>query len=362
MNGEGPVCRECLQGITPYQPGKPSEHVRREFGLKRVVKLASNENPLGPSPRARRALLRSAAEVALYPDGSALALRQALARRLRVAPDQVLLGNGSSELLTQLGAAYLSPGDEVLTSHLTFVSYPTVAKLMNATLVQVPQREFTYDLEAMARAVSPRTRLVFISNPNNPTGTVVPPAALRRFVDAVPAACLVVLDEAYREYALPSRQADTVAWVRAGRPNVVVLRTFSKCYGLAGLRVGYGAAPRSVHWALERVRDPFNVNRPAQAAALAALGDAAHLRRSVALARRERVWLKQRLEERGFMVVPSEANFVFARVPRGDGQECFDALQRRGVIVRPMPGPYVRITAGTRPQNEMLVRELKKLF
>jgi histidinol-phosphate aminotransferase len=362
MNDARPVPRDCLHGITPYQPGRPIEHVQREFGLKQVVKLASNENPLGPSPKARRALAASAAGAALYPDGSCLALRRALAKRLRLEPDQVLLGNGSSELITQLGAAYLNPGDEVLTSQLTFVTYPTVAKLMDATLVQVPQREFTYDLEAMAQAVTRRTKLVFIANPNNPTGTVVAPEALRRFVDRVPATCLVVLDEAYREYAAPARMADTVAWVREGRPNVVVLRTFSKCHGLAGLRVGYGAAPRQVHWALERVRDPFNVNRSAQAAALAALGDSAHLRRSVALARRERVWLRRQLDALGFVCVPSEANFVFARVPRGDGAECFDALQRRGVIIRPMAGPFVRITAGTRPQNQKLIREVKKIF
>lgn len=354
--------RACVRDILPYQPGKPIDDVKREFGLAQVIKLASNENPLGASPRAKRAAAVALKDAAMYPDGGCFYLRQALARRLGVAPAMILLGNGSNELLVQLGEAYLNPGDELLTSQMTFVVYATTAQLMNAKLVQTPLRDYAFDLEAMARALTPKTRMVFIANPNNPTGTAVEPAALARFMKRVPESCLVVLDEAYFEYADRGRMADTVGWVKAGRPNLVVLRTFSKCYGLAGLRVGYGVAHPAIVQTIDRVRTPFNVSIPAQAAALAALSDQAHVRRSVALARRERLWLWKQLKAAGFEAVPSQANFIFARVPSGDGRALFEALQRRGVIIRPMGGPYVRITAGTRPQNEKLIKALKKVL
>jgi histidinol-phosphate aminotransferase len=354
--------RECVQEILPYQPGKPIEQVQREFGLRRVIKLASNENPLGASPRAKQAAAAALKHMALYPDGSGWLLRRTLAKRLGLGPEQILLGNGSNELLVQLGVAYLNAGDEVLTSEMSFSVYATTAQLMNARLVQVPMKHYTFDLDAMAAALTPRTRLIFIANPNNPTGTAVAPEALRRFVERVPETCLVVLDEAYREYADRGRLGDSLAWVKAGRSNLVVLWTFSKCYGLAGLRVGYGVAAPEVVQTLDRVREPFNVNSVAQAAAVAALGDQAHVRRSVALARRERGWLHAQLTALGFEAVPSQANFVFARTPSGDGQALFQALQRRGVIIRPVGGAFIRVTAGTHAQNEKLVQELKKVL
>ncbi len=351
--------RPGVERITPYQPGKPIEEVERELGIARAIKLASNENPLGPSPAVKAALARAIRDVHRYPDGACFNLRAALSRRLGVKPDALLLGNGSNELLSLLGLAYLRPGDEVLTSRQTFVVYETVALLANAKFITVPLRDYAYDLDAMAKAVTPATRLVFISNPNNPTGPAVNPDALKTFVDGVPEQCLVVLDEAYYEYMDSAYQADTLSWARE-RNNLVVLRTFSKAYALAGLRVGYGVAPVSVGQALERVRDPFNVNVLAQAAALAALGDRAYVKRVVSLAKRERKRVAKALSILGCEVAPSQANFVFVKVPRGDGQALYQRLLRRGVIVRPMPGPFVRITLGREAENDKMLTALKK--
>ncbi|MEW6515288.1 MAG: histidinol-phosphate transaminase [candidate division FCPU426 bacterium] len=350
--------RPGLERIAPYQPGKPIEEVERELGISNAVKLASNENPLGPSPRVREALRRAAGAVHRYPDGACFGLRAALSRRLGVKPGELLLGNGSNELLVLLGQAYLRPGDEVLTSRQTFVVYEMVALLANAKLVAVPLRNYAYDLDALRRAVTPRTRLIFIANPNNPTGTAVEPRELRAFVDRVPGRCLVVLDEAYFEYMDPAFQADTLSWVRK-RSNLVVLRTFSKAYALAGLRVGYGVAHASVAQAIERVREPFNVNHLAQAGAVAALADPAHMRRAVSLAKRERKRVSRALADLGCEVAPSQANFVFARVPRGDGRACYGRVLRLGVILRPMPGPYVRITLGTKAENDKMLSAMK---
>lgn len=350
-----PAIRSGVQAIAPYQPGKPIEEVKRELGLSRVIKLASNENPLGPSPAAVRAGSQALREAALYPDGSCYRLRKALAGRLGTDPDQILLGNGSSELLILLGRAFVSPGEEVLTSQMSFVLYQTLAQLQDASLITVPMKDFTFDLEALARAVTPKTRMILIANPNNPTGTAVDPKALENWLEAVPSDCLVVLDEAYYEYLEPKLRPASLHWA-ANRENVVVLRTFSKVYGLAGLRAGYGVASRRIKEALDRVRDPFNVNHIAQAAAAAALADPAHVRRTVALARSERRRLAGELRKLKFLVIPSQANFLLVSVPDRDAQSWFQALLEQGVITRPVVGPFLRITLGTRPQNEKLVR------
>lgn len=358
LSARGVPWRPGIERIAPYQPGKPVEEVERELGIARAIKLASNENPLGPSPAVKAALARAVREVHRYPDGACFNLRAALSRRLGVQPDELLLGNGSNELLSLLGLAYLRPGDEVLTARQSFAVYELVALLANATFTAVPLRAYAYDLEAMAKAVTPATRMVFIANPNNPTGAAVDPKKLKAFVDGVPGQCLVVLDEAYREYMDPAYLADTLSWVRE-RNNLVVLRTFSKAYALAGLRVGYGVAPVSVGQALERVRDPFNVNALAQAAALAALADQASVRRVVSLAKRERKRVSKALAGLGCAVAPSQANFVFVEAPRGDGQALYQKVLRRGVILRPMPGPCVRITLGTPAENDRMLRAMK---
>jgi histidinol-phosphate aminotransferase len=357
LSARGVPWRPGVDRITPYQPGKPIEEVERELGISNAVKLASNENPLGPSPRVRAALRRAAGDVHRYPDGACFSLRAALSRRLGVKPGEILLGNGSNELLSLLGLAYLREGDEVLTSRQTFVVYEMVALLANAKYVDVPLRDFAYDLDALGRAVTPATRMVFIANPNNPTGTAVDPKALKAFVAGVPDHCLVVLDEAYYEYMDPAYQADTLSWVRE-RNNLVVLRTFSKAYALAGLRVGYGVAPVSVAQAIERVRDPFNVNSLAQVAAQAALADRAYVKQVVSLARRERKRLAKMLTALGFTVIPSQANFLFVKLPQGDGQTLYQGMLKRGVIVRPMRGPFVRITLGREAENDKMLRAL----
>jgi histidinol-phosphate aminotransferase len=346
--------------LVPYQPGKPIAEVKREFGLTDVVKLASNENPLGPSPLALRAAQKAVAEVGVYPDGACFELRQALAREHGWEPENLILGCGSNELILLLGQAFLNPGDEVLTSEMTFVVYPTVANLADARCVSVPMKKFTFDLNALARAITLNTKMIFIANPNNPTGTALPPRDLERFVGKVPSSCLLVLDEAYFEYLDASWRPESHSWVKR-HPNLVLLRTFSKAYGLAGLRVGYGLVSGPVARAVDCVRAPFNVNTVAQAAAVAALGDRKHVARSAALARRERVWLGARLLKAGFKPVPSQANFVFTAVPWGSGQTWFMELMKLGVIVRPMPGPFVRITVGTREQNERLLAAVKEV-
>lgn len=354
------VPRPCLQDIIPYQPGKPIDDVKREFNLKQVIKLASNENPLGPSPLAMAAVRTALANAALYPDGSCHLLRRALARKLRVAPQSLLLGNGSNELLVQLGLAFLEPGDEIVTSHMSFVVYTSVPQLMGAKAVLVPAVRYGFDLPGLLRAMTSKTRIVFIANPNNPTGTVVDPEELQTFLAQVPVSCLVALDEAYDEYVDRKYHGDSIGWTKK-YPNLVVLRTFSKAYGLAGLRIGYGVAAPEVVQAIECVREPFNVNSLAQAAAVAALSDRQHVARTVGLAKAERSWLACRLSELDFETVPSQANFVFAKAPAGNAQQWFQSLLRQGVIIRPITGPYVRITAGTRPQNERLIRALKKI-
>jgi histidinol-phosphate aminotransferase len=356
--------RPCVAGIQPYQPGKPVEEVERELGIKKAVKLASNENPLGPSPLALQALHQATRQAHIYPDGSSYHLRQALAAFHKIPAEEFLLGNGSNELLILLGQAFLEPGDEVLTSQDSFSVYGTVAQLMNAGLVTVPTRDFTFDLAALAAGITAKTKIIFIANPNNPTGTVVRTEALKTFIDQVPAGCLVVLDEAYYEYADPDCMGPTLAWARE-KNNLVVLRTFSKVYGLAGLRVGYGVASAEVRDAIERVRAPFNVNSLAQAAAVAALKDRAHLRTVVSLARRERRRVEKALKALGFTTAPSQANFIYALVPDRlgmTGRAFYEAAMRLGVIIRPFAGASVRITLGTEKENDKLLKAVKTIL
>jgi histidinol-phosphate aminotransferase len=268
-----------VQRLKPYVPGKPIEEVEREYGLTDILKLASNENPLGPSPRALEAVRAALSGLALYPDGSCYALVRALARHWEVRPENLAVGNGSDEIIHYLGVAFLRPGDEVLTGDPSFVRYEAAAVLNEAEYVAVPLREHRFDLEAMAERLSARTRIVFIANPNNPTGTMVSKAEVERFLDHCPEQALVVLDEAYYEYVDDPAYPQSLDYVREGR-NVVVLRTFSKIYALAGLRVGYGIARPEIIQALHQVREPFNVNSLAQAAAIASLEDPEQVLRS----------------------------------------------------------------------------------
>ena len=350
-----------LRGLIPYSPGKPIEEVERELGIRESVKLASNENPLGPSPFALAALREALPGVHRYPDGSGYRLSQALARHWDVSPDMVILGNGSNELLELAGRCFLMPGDEAVYARQAFIVYDMVAQVTGATKVAVPLRDFTHDLPAMRAAISPRTKVVFVANPNNPTGTAVPPRSLEDFMAAVPPEVLVIVDEAYYEYLPPDLAPDTLRYVREGRP-VLALRTFSKIYGLAGLRIGYGIGPAPLIALINRVREPFNTNSLAQAAATAALRDEQHVRSTRAITETGRKYLMEQCRALGFSVVPSVANFLLVDVGR-PGPATADALLRHGVIIRPVAGygfpTHLRISIGTPPENERCVAALK---
>ncbi|MEJ5238285.1 MAG: histidinol-phosphate transaminase [Limisphaera sp.] len=354
-----------LKDLPVYQPGRPIEEVARQYGLDpdRIVKLASNENPLGPSPRAREALQRVLETVHLYPDGHAFALRQRLAAKLGVTPEHLIFGNGSNELLEFIGHVLLEPGVDVVVSQYCFAVYPLVTRMFGANLVTVPARNHAHDLAAMRAAITPRTRVVFLANPNNPTGTWAPAAELRAFVESIPPTVLVVLDEAYIEFL--EDPPDFLPDLRTGaRPNLLLLRTFSKIYGLAGLRVGYGIGVPALIAALEKVRQPFNLNRLAQVAALAALDDEEHVQRTRRNNRQGLEQLQAGCRELGLPYIPSAANFLLVRV--GDGATVFEALQRQGVIVRPM-GAYdlpewIRISVGTPEENARCLEALQKVL
>lgn len=346
-----------------YEPGKPIEYVARELGLDpaTIVKLASNENPHGPSPRAVAAAKRALEQGELYPDGGCYALRQRLGAVHGLPAEQFVVGNGSNEILELLGHVFLGAGDEVVMGAPAFVVYKLVTLLFGAKAVEVPLVNFRHDLPAIARAITPKTKLVFVASPNNPTGTANPEREIVDFVRALPEHVVCVVDEAYAEYV--ETPPDLRPLVREGR-KVVCLRTFSKIYGLASLRVGYGYGSPEIVALLNRVRQPFNVNAIAQAAALAALDDREFTEKCARDNRAGLVQLENGLRGLGLEVVSSVANFLLAKV--GDGARVFDALQRRGLIVRPLQ-PYkmpewIRITVGTTAQNERLLTELKAVL
>ena len=346
-----------------YEPGKPIEYVARELGLDPagIIKLASNENPHGPSPRAVVAAQRAIEQGELYPDGGCFALRQKLAATHGLGADQFVIGNGSNEILELLGHVFIGPGDEVVMGAPAFVVYKIVALLFGGKPVEVPLVNFRHDLDAISRAITARTKLVFVATPNNPTGTANPEAELVAFVRALPEHVVCVVDEAYAEYV--ENPPDLRPLVREGR-KIIGLRTFSKIHGLASLRIGFGYASPELIALLNRVRQPFNVNAIAQAAALAALDDREFTERCARDNRAGLAQLERGLGGLGLEFVPSVANFMLAKV--GDGARVFDALQRRGIIVRPLQ-PYklpewIRITVGTAAQNEKLLTELKAVL
>ena len=356
------LARKNILDLAVYRPGKPIEEVQRELGLTEVIKLASNENALGPSPAVVEVLKGAAAAVHYYPDGSSYRLRQALAAFLGVHFAEIHLGNGSNEIVQQLSLAFLEPGDEVVMPVPSFPRYEPLARMMSAVPREVPLKDYTLDLEAMAAHLTPRTKLVYICNPNNPTGTVVRKAELERFISILPERCLLVLDEAYFEYVEDKEYPDGLDYVRR-HPNVVVLRTFSKMYGLAGLRIGYAVARSEIVDCLERVREPFNVNSLAQEAALTALGDREHVAAIQALNRTEKQYLYGEFSRLGLEYVPTEANFILFDAGR-DEKQLFQDLLRRGVIIRGGFGypTKLRVTIGTRYQNERFIEALESVL
>ncbi len=350
-----------LDHLPVYQPGRPIDEVARELGIPTgdIIKLASNENPLGPSRLAMAALRKSLQQLNLYPDGNSFFLKEKLARHLAVTPANLVLGSGSNEIIELLGHVLLSPEAEVVVSQYCFAVYPIVAALFGSKLVVVPAKDYSHDLNAMLAAITEKTRMIFVANPNNPTGTNVAPSQLAQFVQAVPDNVVLAMDEAYVEFL--AEPLDLLAEARRGaRPNIVLLRTFSKIYGLAGLRLGYGIGHPELIAQLEKVRQPFNVNSAAQAAAIAALDDTAHVERTRRITARGLKMFARAFRKLGLEFIPSSANFILVRV--GNGQRVFADLQKLGVIVRPMAGyqlpEWIRISVGTPKQNRRCLEAL----
>ena len=354
-----------LEKLPVYQPGRPIEEVARELNLPAdsIIKLASNENPLGPSRLALVVMRKALAHANLYPDGNAFYLKQKLAAKLGVTPAHLALGNGSNEIIEFLGHALLSSEAEVVVSQYCFAVYPIVTALFGAKLVTVPAKYYGHDLDAMLAAITQRTRLIFVANPNNPTGTIVSPEALERFIEAVPAHVVIALDEAYIEFL--ENKLDLVAEVSSGaRANLILMRTFSKIYGLAGLRIGYGIGHPELIAALEKVRQPFNINAISQAGALAALDDIKHVEKTQRITKRGIRFFARAFKQLNLEIVPSSANFILVRV--GDGARVFGEMQKLGVITRPMGGyqlgEWIRISIGTPKENQRCFETLKQVL
>ena len=352
--------RNVLHGLEPYIPGTPIEEVKRKYGLRSVTKLASNENPLGPSPKAVEALKSAAANLHRYPDGSCRLLKQKLAKVWKVEPENVSVGNGSDELLVLALRAFADPGDEVVVATPTFLVYGIQAKACGAAVRAVPQRDHRYDLAAMKAAVTPQTKLVFIANPDNPTGTYVTKKELGDFLIGLPPQVITVVDEAYYELVDAKDYPHTIPLIH--EYPLIVTRTFSKAYGLAGLRVGYGIAQPSIITALEAIREPFNVNSLAQAAAVAALDDKTFLAKTRQVVSSGRKLLCRELDRLKLRYVPSAANFVLIEVGP-NAPQLAQALLERGVIVREMSAwklsGFIRVTIGTPEENQRLIQTLK---
>ena len=360
---------DYVRAIAPYQGGKPIAEVAREFGLDetKIVKLASNENPLGMPESARQAMVAAMAEIGRYPDANGFDLKAALSRKYDVPPEWITLGNGSNDILELAAHAFVQPGDFAMYSQYSFAVYPLAVQATGGRPIVVPAKDYGHDLPGFLAALTPAVKLIFVANPNNPTGTFIGRAELEAFIAAVPADAVVVLDEAYNEYLAPEQQYDSTAWVRR-HPNLIVSRTFSKAYGLAGLRVGFGIAQPGITDLLNRIRQPFNVNTMAQAAAVAALGDEEFLEKSARLNAAGYRQLTAAFDRLGLQYVPSSGNFVLVRVgvDEGSGAAANLALLKRGIIVRPVGNyglpQFLRVTIGLPEENDIFLAALKEVL
>jgi histidinol-phosphate aminotransferase len=354
---------EYIRTLIPYEPGKPIEEVEREYGIANSIKLASNENPLGPSPKALAAIREKLDHLNLYPDGDCFYLKRGLAPKLSVAPETLIFGNGSNEIIELAARTFVRPGDEVVMAEQAFVVYQLIVQAVGAKSIAVPLRHYTHDLAAIADAITPQTRLVFLANPNNPTGTIFRRDEWEKFLGKISKDVLLIVDEAYFEYVQDPGYPDSLKYHEPGRA-ILTLRTFSKLYGLAGLRIGYGIGAKEIVAMMQRVRQPFNVNAPAQWGALAALDDAEHVKKSLQANRDGRGYLQGQFKKLGLEFVPSQGNFILVRV--GRGQEVFQQLLGQGVIVRPMGGyrfpEHVRVTVGTSAENRKFIEALQKVI
>nr|VFK56665.1 MAG: histidinol-phosphate aminotransferase [Candidatus Kentron sp. TUN]VFK63376.1 MAG: histidinol-phosphate aminotransferase [Candidatus Kentron sp. TUN] len=351
-----------VRSLQPYRPGKPIEELERELGITDIIKLASNENPLGPGPLARAALARQVEDLGRYPDGNGFVLKQALASHLSIAPEMLTLGNGSNDILELVARVFATREHEIIFSEHAFLVYPLVTRAIGAREIKTPATEFGHDLSAMLEAITDQTRVVFIANPNNPTGTWVNSVALDTFLQAVPDTVLVVVDEAYREYVDHPNYPDCVTWLPR-YANLVVTRTFSKAYGLAGLRVGYAISHPDIADLLNRIRQPFNVNSMALAAAVATLGDTEHLQRTKHVNDAGYQQLTAAFDGLGLGYIPSVGNFITVDIGQS-GEEIYNRLLREGVIVRLIANyglpNHLRVTIGLEEENQRFIQALKR--
>ncbi|ERI06738.1 histidinol-phosphate transaminase [Aneurinibacillus aneurinilyticus] len=358
------IARKQLENVGVYKPGKPVEEVKRELGLSRIIKLASNENPLGYSPHAREAMLREMGAITFYPEGTAPMLAHRLAEKLQVAPDQIIVGNGSDEILHLLTRSYIREGDEAVMAAITFPRYETNVKIEGGVPRIVPLIDGVHDLNGMLAAINEKTRMIFVCNPNNPTGTIVGKAELQSFIQQVPDHILLIIDEAYFEYVTDDDYLDCASII-ASYPNVIVLRTFSKIYGLAALRIGYGIMHPAFVQELIKVKEPFNTNRMAQAAALASLDDENFVQECRAQNDEGRRYIEQETAKLGLDCFPSQGNFVMIKLSCS-GEEVFQALLHKGIIVRPGEAlglaRTIRVSVGTAEENELFIQALREVM
>lgn len=350
---------QYVSSIEPYVPGKPIEELERELGISGSIKLASNENPLGPSLKALDAIAGVLAGINRYPDGGAYYLRKALSEKLSVLMEELIVGNGSNELIDIAVRTFMRPGDEAVMARPSFVVYSMAVRAQGCRPIEVPLKDYRHDLDAMADALTDKTKMVFIANPNNPTGTINTKGELDRFMERLPDGVLVVVDEAYIEYVKNPDYADCMRHFRAGR-DILILRTFSKIYGLAGLRIGYGIAAEYIVREMNGIRNPFNANTPAQLAAVAALKDAKHVELSKRINEAGKHYLYEELSKMGLKFVATEANFIYMIVE--DSAAVYESLLRRGVIVRPMGPEALRVTIGLPEENRRFVETLKEIL
>lgn len=350
---------DYISNIKPYVPGKPIEELERELGIRDSIKLASNENPIGPSPLAIEAIKGKESGLNRYPDGGGYYLRKALSDHLSVNMDNIILGNGSNELIDIAVRTYMRPGDEAVMAHPSFVVYAMSVQAMGCRAIQVPLKDYRHDLKGMLASITDKTRMLFIANPNNPTGTINKQEEFDHLMENIPDGVLVVMDEAYYEYVRDPDYADSMKWFRKGK-DILILRTFSKIYGLAGLRIGYGIANKDIITEINRLRPPFNTNSLAQVAALAALKDEEHIKKSRQINEDGKRFLYIELERLNIQYVPTEANFIY--IPLGDSMSLYDALLKRGVIIRPMGPEAIRVTIGLPYENRRFIEALKEVL
>jgi len=364
MKKEKSLIREEILSIKPYIPGKPIEEVKRELSLKEVIKLASNETSIGPSPLAVEAIKKEANNVNLYPDGSSRILREKLAQKLKLDKEMIIIANGGDNIIKLTGMAFINKDDEVIMGEITFPVYESVVKIMGGKIIPVKLKDYTYDLESIIQKVNKRTKLIVVCNPNNPTGTIVAKEAVDKFMRNVPEDVIVVLDEAYCDYVEDDNYPDSLSYVREGK-NVIVLRTFSKIAGLAGIRVGYAIAKQELIGYLRRVVDIFSVNRLAQVAALASLDDEEHKRKVLRSNKEGKGYLYKELKKLGLFYVPTETNFIFIDLKK-DTKVIFEELLKKGIIIRPgvtwgCPD-FIRVTIGTPYENKKFIQALKEVI